>query len=129
MSFFSNLRADRLITEIRSSTDSGSPATQKAIARLKDLGAGAIEPVFAALPDADKNSTVAFVEVLGGLVSQKTFPQFVEGLVQGSPRVISGIAWALSGSRNYPANMLLEALSTPGVSKAAILEVIAAQKN
>ena len=67
MSFFTNLRADKLITEIRSSTDSGSPATQKAIARLKDLGAGAIEPVFGALPDADKNATVAFVEVLGGL--------------------------------------------------------------
>src|SRR6185437_2805677 len=87
MSFFTNLRADRLITEIRSSTDSGNAATQKAIAKLKDLGAGAIEPVFAALPDADKNATVAFVEVLGGLVSQKTFPQFVQGLIQGSPRV------------------------------------------
>ena len=128
MSFFTNLRADKLITEIRSSTDSGSPATQKAIARLKDLGAGAIEPVFGALPDADKNATVAFVEVLGGLVSQKTFPQFVQGLIQGSPRVIAGISWALTGSRNYPPHLLLEALSTPGVSKSAVLEVIAAQK-
>ena len=129
MSFFTNLRADRLITEIRSSTDSGNPATQKAIARLKDLGAGAIEPVFGALPDADKNATVAFVEVLGGLVSQKTFPQFVQGLIQGSPRVIAGISWALSGSRNYPPHMLLEALATAGVSKSAVLEVIGAQKN
>jgi eukaryotic-like serine/threonine-protein kinase len=129
MSFFTNLRADKLITEIRSSTDSGSPATQKAIARLKDLGAGAIEPVFAALPDADKNATVAFVEALGGLVSQKTFPLFVQGLIQGSPRVIAGISWALTGSRNYPPHLLLEALSTPGVSKSAVLEVIAAQKS
>ena len=52
MSFFTNLRADRLITEIRSSTDQASPALLKAVARLKDLGPGAIEPVFAALPDA-----------------------------------------------------------------------------
>jgi HEAT repeat protein/tRNA A-37 threonylcarbamoyl transferase component Bud32 len=129
MSFFTNLRADRLITEIRSTTDSSSPATQKAVARLKDLGAGAIEAVFAALPDADKNATLAFVEVLGGVVSQKTFPQFVQGLIQGSPRVIAGISWALTGSRNYPPHLLLEALSTPGVSKSAVLEVIAAQKN
>src|SRR6201984_2700479 len=100
MSFFTNLRADRLITEIRSATDPTSPATQKAVARLKDLGAGAIEPIFAALPDADKNATVAFVEVLGGVISQKTFPQFVEGLVQGSPRVVAGISWAMTGSRN-----------------------------
>jgi eukaryotic-like serine/threonine-protein kinase len=128
MSFFTNLRADRLVTEIRSSNDPSSAATQKAIARLKEVGPGAIESIFAALPDADKGSTLAFVEVLGELVSQKTFPQFVRGLIEGSPRVISGISWALSSSRNYPPNLLLEALSTPGISKPAVLEVIAAQK-
>jgi len=129
MSFFTNLRADRLVTEIRSATDPTSPATQKTIAKLRDLGPGAIEPVFAALPEADKNATMAFVEVLTGLVNQKTFPQFVEGLIQGSPRVIAGIAWALTSNRNYPPHLLLEALGTPGVAKAAVLEVIAAQKS
>jgi serine/threonine-protein kinase len=129
MSFFTNLRADRLVTEIRAATDPTSPATQKTIAKLKDLGPGAIEPVFAALPEADKNATMAFVEVLTGLVNQKTFPQFVEGLVQGSPRVIAGIAWALTSNRNYPPHLLLEALATPGVAKAAVLEVISAQKS
>jgi HEAT repeat protein/tRNA A-37 threonylcarbamoyl transferase component Bud32 len=128
MSFFTNLRADRLITEIRSCTDPASPDTQKAIARLRDLGPGAVESVFAALPDADKNATLAFVEVLAGLVSQKSFPTFVRGLVEGSPRVVAGIAWALTTSRNYPPNLLIEALATPGVSKSALLEVIAAQK-
>jgi HEAT repeat protein/tRNA A-37 threonylcarbamoyl transferase component Bud32 len=129
MSFFTNLRADRLVTEIRAATDPASPETQKTIAKLKDLGPGAIEPVFAALPEADKSATVAFVEVLTGLVNQKTFPQFVEGLVQGSPRVIAGIAWALTSNRSYPPHLLLEALGTPGVAKAAVLEVIAAQKS
>ena len=129
MSFFTNLRADRLVTEIRSCTDPASPDTQKAIARLQDLGPGAIETVFAALPDADKNATLAFVEVLGGLVSQKSFPLFVRGLVEGSPRVVAGIAWALTGSRNYPPNLLIEALTTPGISKSALLEVIGAQKS
>jgi HEAT repeat protein/tRNA A-37 threonylcarbamoyl transferase component Bud32 len=129
MSFFTNLRADRLITEIRSCTDPASPETQKAIARLKDLGPGAIESIFASLPDADKNATLAFVEVLAGLVSPKSFPLFVRGLVEGSPRVVAGIAWALTSSRNYPPNLLLEALATPGISKSALLEVIAAHKS
>ncbi|HEX8755291.1 MAG TPA: HEAT repeat domain-containing protein [Steroidobacteraceae bacterium] len=129
MSFFTNLRADRLITEIRSCTDPASPDTQKAIERLKDLGPGAIEPVFATLPDADKNATLAFVEVLAGLVSPKSFPLFARGLVEGSPRVVAGIAWALTSSRNYPPNLLIEALATPGISKSALLEVIAAQKS
>ncbi len=128
MSFFTNIRADRLVTEIRSSNDPTGAATQKAVARLKDVGPGAIEAVLAALPDADKGSTMAFVEVLTGLVNQKTFPQFMRGLVEGSPRVISGISWALTSSRNYPPHMLLEALATPGISKPTVLEVIAAQK-
>ncbi len=129
MSFFTNLRADRLVTEIRAATDPASSDTQKAVAKLKGLGPGAIEPVFAALPDASKNATVAFVEVLAGLVSQKTFPQFVRGLVEGSARVIAGISWALTSNRNYPPHLLLEALATPGISKSAVLEVISAQKS
>ncbi len=129
MSFFTNLRADRLVTEIRSSTNPASPATQKAIAKLKDLGAPAIECVFGALPEADKNATVAFVDVLAALVNPKTFPIYVRGLVEGSARVIAGISWALTSSRNYPPGMLLEAMNTPGISKSAILDVIAAQKS
>src|SRR6516165_9605569 len=128
MSFFTNLRADRLITEIRSSPDPTSSDTQKAIVRLKDMGPGAIESIFAVLPDADKGATIAFVDVLSSLVSHKTFPQYIRGLVEGSPRVIAGITWALSTSHNYPAHLLIDALATPGVSKSALLEAIAAQK-
>jgi eukaryotic-like serine/threonine-protein kinase len=129
MSFFTNLRADRLVTEIRSSPDPTSSDTQKAVARLKDMGPGAIEAIFAALPEADKGATIAFVDVLGSLVNHKTFPLFVRGLVEGSPRVISGITWALTASHGYPAHLLIDALATPGVSKSALLEVIAAQKS
>src|SRR5579862_5153824 len=129
MSFFTNLRADRLVTEIRSATDAASPARQKAVDRLKEMGPGAIEPIFAALPEADKNATQAFIEVLSTLVSHETFPLFVRGLIEGSPRVISGITHALANNRSYPHTMLLEALATPGISKPAILEVIAQQKS
>ena len=128
MGFFTNFRADRLVTEIRSSSNPASPPTQRAVAKLKGLGAGAIEPIFGALPDADKNATVGFVEALSALVNPKTFPVFVRGLIEGSPRVIAGISWALTSSRNYPPHLLIDALATPGVSKSAVLEIIAAQK-
>jgi HEAT repeat protein/tRNA A-37 threonylcarbamoyl transferase component Bud32 len=129
MSFFTNIRADRFITELKEATDVAAPATQKAIAKLRDLGPGAIEPVTAALADADKIATVAYIEVLTGLVSQKTFPKFIESMVTGSPRVVAGVAWALSSSRAYPATMLLEALNTEGVAKSALLDVITAHRN
>ena len=129
MSFFTNIRADRFITELKEATDVAAPQTQKAIQKLRDLGAGAIEPVTAALADADKIATVAYIEVLTGLVTQKTFPKFIESMVTGSPRVVAGVAWALSSSRAYPATMLLDALNTEGVAKSALLDVITAHRN
>jgi eukaryotic-like serine/threonine-protein kinase len=129
MSFFTNLRADRLVYEIRTSTDPSSPATQKAVAALKQVGPGALETIFAALPESDKGATLSLVEVLAALVTPKTFPQFMQGLIEGSPRVISGISWALSSNRNYPAHLLLDALNTQGISKSALLDVINAQKS
>src|SRR5947207_1534715 len=119
MGFFNTLRADRLVTEIRSTSNPQSPATQKAIAKLKDVGPSALEPIFAALPEADKNATVAFVEVLSALVSPKSLPQYIQGLIEGSPRVIAGISWALTSSKNFPPHLLIEALGTPGISKPA----------
>ncbi|HEU5135447.1 MAG TPA: HEAT repeat domain-containing protein [Steroidobacteraceae bacterium] len=129
MSFFTNIRADRFITELKTATDVAAPATQKAIAKLRELGPGAIEPVTAALADADKIATVAYIEVLTGLVNQKTFPKFIESMVTGSPRVVAGVAWALSSSRAYPPTMLLEALSTEGIAKSALLDVITAHRS
>jgi eukaryotic-like serine/threonine-protein kinase len=129
MSFFTNIRADRFITELKTATDVAAPKTQQAIAKLRELGPGAIEPVTAALADADKIATIAYIEVLTGLVNQKTFPKFVESLITGSPRVIAGVAWALSSSRAFPATMLLEALGTEGVAKSALLDVISAHRS
>jgi HEAT repeat protein/tRNA A-37 threonylcarbamoyl transferase component Bud32 len=128
MSFFTNIRADRFITELREAKDVAAPQTQKAIAKLRDLGAGAIEPVTAALADADKIATVAFIEVLTGLVNQKTFPKFIEAMVTGSPRVVAGVAWALSSSRAFPPTLLLDALATEGIAKSALLDVITAHR-
>ncbi|HWW33364.1 MAG TPA: HEAT repeat domain-containing protein, partial [Steroidobacteraceae bacterium] len=103
--------------------------TRKAVAALKQVGPGAIESIFAALPEADKGATMALVDVLGSLVNQKTFPLYMRGLIEGSPRVISGITWALTGNRTYPAHLLLDALNTQGISKSALIDVINAQKS
>ena len=70
----------------------------------------------AALADADKIATVAYIEVLTGLVNQKTFPKFIESMVTGSPRVVAGVAWALSSSRAYPADHAARSARTPRAS-------------
>jgi HEAT repeat protein/tRNA A-37 threonylcarbamoyl transferase component Bud32 len=129
MALFTNLRSDRLITQIKSTDKPLGEETLKSVAKLKALGAGVIEPVIQALADADKNATVALVDVLSTLVSNKTFPQFLAGLCDGNARIAAGISWALTSSRSYSPGLLIEALNTKGVSKSAVLDVIHAQRD
>jgi HEAT repeat protein/tRNA A-37 threonylcarbamoyl transferase component Bud32 len=129
MSLFANYRADRLIAEVKSSGNADSPLAQKALEKLVALGPSAIEPIVAALSTAEKRETLAYVEVLSRLIDAKTLPQLFKTMEDANGRAMSGIAWALSSSKNYPANALLDALAKPDMPKQAILDVIVAQKS
>ncbi|MGA2344336.1 MAG: hypothetical protein ABSG29_14185, partial [Steroidobacteraceae bacterium] len=124
---FANYRADRLIAEIKSSGNPGGPVAQKALEKLQALGPSAIEPIVAALTTAEKKETLAYVEVLAKLIDAKTLPQLLKTMSDANGRAMSGIAWALSSSRNYPTAALLDALTKEDMPKPAIIDVIAAQ--
>jgi eukaryotic-like serine/threonine-protein kinase len=126
MSLFANYRADRLIAEVKSSP--GSPVAQKALDKLVALGSSAIEPIVSALTTAEKKETLAYVEALSRLIDTKSLPQLLKTMAEANGRAMSGIAWALSSSKNYPPGALLDALNKPGMPRQAILDVIGAQK-
>src|SRR6202167_4453959 len=128
MILFANYRADRLIAEVKSSGNPASPLAQKALEKLLGLGPSAIEPIVAALTTSEKRETLAYVEVLSRLIDTKTLPLLFKTMAEANGRAMSGIAWALSSSKNYPASALLDALGKPDMPKQAILDVIAAQK-
>jgi eukaryotic-like serine/threonine-protein kinase len=128
MSLFSNYRADRLIAEIKTSGNPQSPETLKAVEKLISLGGSAIDPIITALASAEKRETVVYVDVLSRLIDAKSLPQLFKSMAEAHGRAMSGIAWAMSSSRNYPASALLEALGKPGMPKQALLDIIAAQK-
>ena len=129
MSFLSTMKAERLIADIKASGDPTSANARKALSKLAGLGSAAVEPIIEALSSSDKQETLAYVEVLTGLVDAKTIPLLAKGLSESNPRAIAGIAWALSGSKNYPPSLLLDLLAQEGVSKPAVLDVISAQKS
>ncbi len=64
MSLFANYRADRLIAEVKSSGNPGSPVAQKAMEKLVALGPSAIDSIVAALNSAEKKETPLYVEAL-----------------------------------------------------------------
>jgi serine/threonine-protein kinase len=128
MTIFANYRADRLIAEVKSSGNPGGPLARKALEKLTALGADAIASIVDALATAEKRETTAYVEVLSRLIDSKTLPVLLKTMSEASGRAMSGIAWALSTSKNYPAHALLDALNKPGMPKQALLDVITAQK-
>jgi serine/threonine-protein kinase len=128
MSFFANYRADRLIAEVKSSGNPGSPLAQKALQKLVGLGPNAIDSIVSALTTAEKRETLAYVEALSRLIDAKSLPHLLKTMAETNSRATSGIAGALSASRNYPPGALLEALGKPDMPKQAIIDVISAQK-
>jgi eukaryotic-like serine/threonine-protein kinase len=128
MSFLSTMKAERLIADIKASGDPASVDARKALSKLASMGSTAVEAIIEALSTSDKKETLAYVEVLTALVDTKTLPLLAKGLSESNPRAVTGIAGALSGSKNYPPSVLLELLSQEGVSKPAVLDVISAQK-
>ena len=129
MSFFSDLKAERLIAEIRGIGDPMHPDSQKAFQKLAKMGAGAIPKILDAVAVADKKETAAYVEILAQLVDNKTFPILAQGLVDGSPRTIAAVGWALTASTNYSPSLLIDLLGREDISKPTVVEIIAAQKN
>src|SRR5262245_27765554 len=129
MSFFSDMRAERLIAEIRGIGDPTQPESQKAFQKLGRIGPGAIPKILDALASADRKETVAYVEILTQLVDNKTFPILIEGMSDGNPRTIAAICWALTSSSNYSATLLFDLLGRSDVPKPAVIEIISAQKH
>ncbi len=129
MGIFGGYRADRLIAEVRESGDPTTAKAKAALTRLQGLGQNAIKPIVDALATSDKRETVAFVEVLTPLIDNKSFPLLAKALAEENPRAVAGVAWALASSRNYSPGLLLDLLQIPAISKPAVLDVIASQKN
>jgi HEAT repeat protein/tRNA A-37 threonylcarbamoyl transferase component Bud32 len=128
MSFFSDLRAERLIQEIRQIGDPLHPDSQKALQKLVKVGPGAIPKILDALAVADRKESAVYTDLLTQLIDNKSFPILVQGMIEGSPRAIQAIGQALSASRNYSANLLIELLGRDDMPKPTILDVIAGQK-
>jgi serine/threonine-protein kinase len=128
MAILGGFRADQLIGQLTSETDTNSRSAQRVIERLKKLGPKVIPRIIDALAMSDKSHTMVFVDILASYVSDKTLKYYMEGLSDGGERVVSGTAWALSSSSNFNANSLLEFFDEKEVSKPALIEVLKVHK-
>ena len=128
MNFITAIQADRLISQIRSEADPSSPTAKKALQKLGKLGNGAVPKILEALASADKRQTVEYVELLTGLINDKTLLTITRGLADADPKTVSGTVWALSSSRRYNVNRLVDLLGEDDFSRPAIIEILTAHK-
>jgi serine/threonine-protein kinase len=128
MSFFANMRAERLIAEIKATSDGTERDNRKALDRLSKLGPAAIPRIIDALANADKQETAGFVSVLSAMLDNKTFPAVAEGLKDGNQRTVAAVVWALGSSKAYSPQLLYGILEQPDAPKGPIVNVLVAQK-
>ena len=128
MSLLSNLRAERLIAEIKAAGDTPESDTRKALDKLAKLGPAAIPRIIDALANADKQETAGFVTALSSMLDARTFPVVAEGLKDGNQRTVAAVVWAMSSAKNYPASMLYNLLEQPDMPKGQVVSILAAQK-
>jgi serine/threonine-protein kinase len=128
MSLLSNLRAERLIAEIKAAGDTPESDTRKALDKLAKLGPAAIPRIIDALANADKQETAGFVAALSSMLDARTFPVVAEGLKDGNQRTVAAVVWAMSSAKNYPASMLYNLLEQADMPKGQVVSILAAQK-
>jgi HEAT repeat protein/tRNA A-37 threonylcarbamoyl transferase component Bud32 len=129
MSFFTNMKADRLIADIKAAGDGSGADADKALDRLGRLGPAAIPRIIDALSNADRRETEAFVRVLSALIDNKSLAQVVTALTDANPRTSAAIVAALSAGREYNPQLLLPLLDDPKSPRGPIVSVLAAQKS
>ena len=128
MSLLGGFRSDQLISQLIAEQDPESASAKKLITRLKKIGPKVIPKVIDALAMSDKTHTMVLVDILSGVVTDKSLKYFKDGLADGNERVVSGTSWALSSSTDYNANNLLDWFDDDEVSKHALIEVLRVHK-
>lgn len=128
MSLFGGFVADRLIASIQSPEDLETVPGRKAVAKLRKIGGPAVIRIATELETARHERAAALARVLGILISTRTLPEVMDALRQADPRGVQGLVWALSNSRDYNANKLLDYMDDYTVPRGALLDVLEAQK-
>jgi len=129
MNFISAIKAERLIAQIRGEANMASPSAKKAFDKLRQIGPAAVPKILLALGGADKRQTVEFVDVLTKLTDDAALPAILQGLADSNPKTVSGATSALSASRRYNPNRLVDLLAEEGYSKSALVDIMLAHKD
>ena len=129
MNLISAFKAERLIAQIRGEADLGSSSAKKAFEKLQQVGPAAVPKILQALTTADRRQTTEFVDVLTRLTDEKTLPVLLQGLADSNPKTVYVATTALSSSRRYNPNRVVDLLAEDRYSKSAVVDILLAHQD
>lgn len=126
MSLLRDFRAERLIVRLLATWDHEDRAEERneLLARLRSLGGAGINKLIQSLGRAGREEAERSSDLLVRLLGYQTLPYFIDALADPNPLVVGRVSRILAGSTTFDPNRLVDALTRPGVSRAALLDVV-----
>jgi HEAT repeat protein len=128
LKLFGSMKAEKLLGQLLDSAEGDPAQARRLVDAMTKVGAPAIPRLIAALEHTSKKETVLVVEVLSNILDHKTLGLFIKGLESSNPRIISGLAWAMSTSNRFDPNKLLPVLTKPDINKPGVIAILSAHK-
>jgi hypothetical protein len=125
MGIVDRFRAGKNLRTLRASRSVAPETLAEAKSALAELGQSAIHSLFECL--AHPEAAEPAKEVLGGLLNDRTLPDFVEQLKSPERKVQTNVVEILRDGRRYDVSALLSYLSHADVPKAHLESVLAAR--
>ena len=122
MSILSTYQTNKAIAAILASQSTSSTESKQAFQKIKKIGPTAIPKLISALPTSKENNIIEML--LQGFVSKETLNYYIEALGSSNQRIIQSITRVLSNVDNFDANVLVELLDQPQISKQALSDII-----
>jgi len=125
---FDGMRVKRLVDIFLNAPSPTDSKARTALDQLKEIGKPAVPALIEGLGNADRDQSKAINSVLVKLLTNASLPEFSKGLQESYPRIVTQVASVLKTGQSYDANLLVDLFGEDGISKAALVDVLAAHK-
>jgi len=125
---FDGMKVKRLVDIFIKSPSPTDSKARTALEQLKEIGKPAVYPLIEALGIADRDQAKFIKVTLVKLLTNSNLPEYTKGLAESFPRIVTEVASVLKTGQSYDPNLLVELFGEEGISKAALVDVLAAHK-
>ncbi len=127
MGFLNSYKTNKAVASILAATSASSPDAVRAILKIKQIGPATIPQLIESIPESENPEIIE--NLLAGFISDKSLPDYIEGLGSHNHKITSALTRLLSTSNLADPNKLLDYIDDPSISKNMLFDILKAQKD